>query len=102
MFGQLVQSLEQFRQFHWLPAMVAGIVMLISTLVRARFPRAPGPFLGVGIAVAAATIFGWKVNEVGKIPVRLPPFAGFTWTPQDVFRCFRPHLDWPSSPPSSC
>src|SRR5438093_435085 len=42
MAGQLIQSLEQFRQFHWMPAVVAGIVMLISTLVRMRFPRAGG------------------------------------------------------------
>jgi len=85
MLGLLIQSLEQFQHFHWLPAAVAGIVMLISTLVRTRFPRAPGPFLGVGVAVAVAAILGWKVNEVGKIPVSLPPFVGFTWTPEDVF-----------------
>jgi len=84
MFGQLMQSMEQFRAFHWLPAMVAGIVMLISTLVRMRYPRAPGPFLGVGIVVAAAAAFGWKVNEVGNIPISMPPFIGFTWAPEDV------------------
>ena len=86
MFGQLIQSMEQFRQFHWLPAMVAGIVMLISTLVRMRYPRAPGPFLGVGIVVAAAAVFGWKVNQVGNIPLSMPPIIGFTWTPEDVFK----------------
>ena len=86
MFGQLIQSMEQFRQFHWLPAIVAGIVMLISTLIRARYPRAPGPFVGVGIAVAAATALGWKVNEVGNIPISLPPFVGFTWVPEDVVK----------------
>jgi SulP family sulfate permease len=86
MFGQLMQSLEQFRQFHWLPALVAGIVMLISTLVRMRYPRAPGPFLGVGIVVAAAAAFGWKVNQVGNIPLSMPPIIGFTWTPEDVFK----------------
>lgn len=85
MFGQLVQSLEQFHQFHWLPAIVAGIVMVISTLVRRRFPRAPGPFLGVGVALAVMAIFGWKVNEVGKIPTNWPPFIGFTWKPEDMF-----------------
>jgi len=86
MFGQLMQSLEQFRQFHWLPALIAGIVMLISSLVRMRYSRAPGPFLGVGIVVAAAAVFGWKVNEVGNIPLSMPPIIGFTWTPEDVFK----------------
>jgi len=86
MFGQLVQSLEQFRAFHWLPALIAGIVMLTSTLVRMRYSRVPGPFLGVGIVVAAAAVFGWKVNEVGNIPLSMPPFIGFTWTPEDVFK----------------
>jgi SulP family sulfate permease len=85
MFGQLVQSAEQYREFHWLPAIVALIVMLISTLVRKRFPRAPGPFLGVGVAIAVVAAFGWKLNEVGKIPVSLPPFVGFNWVPADVF-----------------
>ena len=75
MAGQLIQSLEQFRQFHWMPAVVAGIVMLISTLVRMRFPRAPGPFLGVGVAVAAVAVCGLGVTEVGRIPVSLPPFV---------------------------
>jgi len=85
MFGQLIQSVAQFRQFHWLPATVAIIVMLISTLVRRRFPRAPGPFLGVAVAVGLAAVFGWKVNEVGNIPTGLPPFVGFTWAPEDVW-----------------
>jgi SulP family sulfate permease len=69
-----------------LPALIAAIVMLTSTLVRMRYSRAPGPFLGVGIVVAAAAIFGWKVNEVGAIPLSMPPFIGFTWTPADVFK----------------
>src|SRR5260370_13998620 len=86
MFGQLMQSMEQYRAFHWLPALVAGIVMLISTLVRMRYSRAPGPFLGVGIVVVAAAAFGWKVNEVGNIPLSMPPFIGFTWAPADVFK----------------
>jgi SulP family sulfate permease len=30
--------------------------------------------------------FGWKVNEVGKIPVSLPPFVGFNWAPGDVWK----------------
>jgi len=84
MFGQLVQSAEQYRDFRWLPAIVAVIVMLVSTLVRKRFPRAPGPFLGVGVAIAVVAAFGWKLNEVGKIPAGLPPFAGFNWAPGDV------------------
>jgi SulP family sulfate permease len=86
MFGQLVQSMSQYRDFHWLPAAVAAIVMLISTLVRRRVPRAPGPFLGVGVAIAMVAVFGWKVNEVGKIPLSLPPFVGFTWDPGDVWK----------------
>jgi SulP family sulfate permease len=86
MFGQLIQCLEQFQQFHWLPAIVAGIVMLISTLVKSRFHRAPGPFLGVGVALAVVAVFGWNVNEVGQIPASLPPFIGFTWAPDDIFK----------------
>ena len=86
MFGQLIQSAEQYHDFHWLPAIVAGIVMLISTLVRQRFPRAPGPFLGVGVALAVVAALGWRVNEVGNIPLSLPPFIGFTWSPEDVYK----------------
>ncbi len=85
--GQLlVQSLSKFHEFHWLPAILAGIVMLVSTLIRMRFPRVPGPFLGVGAAIAVAAIFGWKVTEVGKIPLTMPPFIGFTWGSEDVFK----------------
>ncbi|HYL74490.1 MAG TPA: SulP family inorganic anion transporter [Bryobacteraceae bacterium] len=85
MSGQLIQSVVQFRQFQWMPATVALIVMSISTLVRRRFPRVPGPFLGVAVAVALAMAFGWKVNEVGNIPTGLPPFVGFNWAPEDVW-----------------
>ncbi|MBI3666529.1 MAG: SulP family inorganic anion transporter [Acidobacteria bacterium] len=84
MFRQLVQVAERYREFHWLPAVIAAIVMVISTLIRMRAPRAPGPFIGVGVALAAATIFGWHASEVGAVPLSIPPFAGFTWSPDDV------------------
>src|SRR5258707_7569956 len=60
--------------------------MLISTVVRKRFPRAPGPFLGVGVAIAVVAAFGWKLNEVGKTPLGFPPFVGFNWAPGDVLK----------------
>src|SRR5260370_18634092 len=60
--------------------------MLSLTLVKGRFHRARGAVLGVGVALAVVAIFGWKVNEVGQIPASLPPFIGFTWAPDDIFR----------------
>ena len=52
-----------------------------QALVRMRYPRLPGPFLGVGLVVAVEAALGWKVNEVGNIPLSMPPFIGFTWAP---------------------
>jgi len=50
-----------------------------------RYPRIPGPFLGVAIAVGVTAALGWKVNTVGSIPTGMPPFVGFTWAPGDVW-----------------
>jgi sulfate permease, SulP family len=58
--------------------------MLIATAIRMRYSRAPGLFVGVAASVAMTTALGWKVIEVGRIPIGLPPFIGFAWVPEDV------------------
>jgi len=82
----LIQSLSKFNEYHWLPALVAVLVMVISTLIRVRYPKVPGPFIGVGAAVALVAVFGWKVSEVGRIPLTFPPFVAFTWGADDFFK----------------
>src|SRR5205823_6442478 len=48
-------------------------------------PRIPAPLLGVALAILMARVLGWRESEVGSVPTALPPFAGFSWSPQDVF-----------------
>jgi sulfate permease, SulP family len=37
-------------------------------------------------SVAIALLFGLHQREVGKLPLEVPPFAAFSWTPADVAR----------------
>jgi len=49
-------------------------------------PRAPAPLIGVLASVAVAFLFGLHQREVGKLPLEVPPFVGFAWTPADVLK----------------
>jgi sulfate permease, SulP family len=49
-------------------------------------PRAPAPLIGVIAAVAIATAFGLHEREVGRLPLEIPSFVGFSWSPSDVAR----------------
>src|SRR5581483_362302 len=40
---------------------------------------------GIVLAVFLARIIGAREAEVGKLPAALPAFAGFSWSPRDVY-----------------
>ena len=65
---------------------IAGAV-IVGALMAARWiPRAPAPLIGIVLAVAVALTFGLHQREVGKLPLEIPPFIGFSWTPTDVLK----------------
>ncbi len=67
------------------PLLLAILVIGVSALLSRRWPRIPTPLVGVGLALAAATIAGLHEREVGLLSLSLPPFAGFAWHPSDVY-----------------
>jgi SulP family sulfate permease len=68
-------------------ALIISAAVIVAALAAAHFaPRAPAPIVGVLFSVAVALIFGLHQREVGKLPLEIPPFVGFAWTPTDVLR----------------
>lgn len=81
---QLWQVLSRWDQARWYPMLLACVVIAVSFLVARWSQKAPAPLIGV---IAACLIYGFAPGEkeVGALPLSLPPFAGFTWMPSDVY-----------------
>ena len=65
--------------------LLLGLIVIAGAIVAARrWPRSPAALLGVGLAVAAGYLLGWHERLLGDVALTVPPFAGFTWTPDDI------------------
>jgi sulfate permease, SulP family len=80
------QVLSHVSQTQWSALIISGIVIVSSLAVAHFVPRTPAPLVGVVISVLVATVFGLHQREVGRLPLEIPPFVGFSWTPADVLR----------------
>lgn len=67
------------------PLLLACIVMVLSFVLARVSPRAPAPLVGVLVALGLSQIAGLHESQVGFLSLSLPPFAGFLWTPRDVY-----------------
>lgn len=68
-------------------AVIVSVVVIAAALFSSRLiPRAPAPLIGVLAAVAVAGVFALHQREVGQLPLEIPAFAGFSWSPADVMR----------------
>jgi SulP family sulfate permease len=83
--GQLVAVLDRVAGVRWVPLTLGLTVILAATIAARVSPRLPAPLIGVGLAVVLGRLLGTHEAEVGALPTRLPPFAGFSWSPADVF-----------------
>ncbi|MBC7925927.1 MAG: SulP family inorganic anion transporter [Bryobacteraceae bacterium] len=81
---QLYQVLSRWDEARWYPLLLSGIVILVSIWVARMSPKIPAPLVGV-IAACVIYQFAPGEKEVGALPMSLPAFAGFTWTPSDVY-----------------
>lgn len=81
---QFFTVLGEIPQMRFAPLILGGIVMASAALVMHWNPRIPAPLVGVALAGTAAFLFKFHEPEVGSLSLTLPPFAGFSWTPQDV------------------
>jgi sulfate permease, SulP family len=67
-------------------ALILSGTVIIAAFLSARFiPHAPAPLVGIIASVIIAGVFGLRQREVGKLPLEIPPFAGFAWSPADVW-----------------
>jgi SulP family sulfate permease len=86
MLYQTWQVLSHVAETQWSAFIISGAVIVAALLTAQFVPRAPAPLIGVLVAVGVALTFGLHQREVGKLPLTIPPFAGFAWTPADVLK----------------
>jgi len=84
-FGTLAGVLSTLTHARWMPV-VLGVSVILTAWLCARWShKVPAPLIGMAVAFALAQIIGMREKEVGSLPLSLPPFAGFSWSPADVF-----------------
>jgi SulP family sulfate permease len=83
---QLITVLGELTTGRWAPVILGGTVMLVAGAVMRWSPRLPAPLIGVVLSGLIASFFRIHEPEVGTLHLSLPPFAGFSWTPQDVLK----------------
>ena len=84
MLYQSWQVLSHASELQVSALVISVVVILLALAANKVIPRAPAPLIGVLGAVLVAAIFGLHQREVGRLPLELPKFAGFFWTPADV------------------
>jgi SulP family sulfate permease len=83
--GQLLQVIERLEEARLSP-LILGMIVIAGAAAASRWSsKAPAPLIGVALAIVASRFFGLHEKEVGGLPLELPPFAGFAWTPSDVY-----------------
>ena len=83
--AQLFTLFERLGGVRLVP-LVLGLTVIIAATVAAKLsPRAPAPLIGVGLAIVLGRILGFHEKEIGAMTGDLPPFVGFSWSPNDVF-----------------
>jgi SulP family sulfate permease len=82
--AQFAAVVERIGLLRPMPLLLGLAVIVAATLAAKWSPRAPAPLLGVALAILVARIMGVHEREIGSLPNVLPPFVGFSWSPQDV------------------
>lgn len=86
MLWQLSQVAMRISETRTAPLLLSLVVVAACFAIHRKYPKAPAPLLGVLAAVGVSLAFGFHEREVGKLPLEIPSFAGFMWTPGDVTR----------------
>ena len=82
--NSLISVLSRIGLTRWQPLLLGGIVIIISQLLSMRSKKLPAPLLAVGIAILASNFLGLHEKEVGKLPLEIPEFARFEWSPSEI------------------
>lgn len=84
--AQLVAILRDLPNSH-LEALLLGSIVIGAAALSTRWaPLLPAPLIGVALSGMVAQLFRFHVAEVGSLQLALPPFVGFSWSPDDVMR----------------
>ena len=84
MIYQSWQVLSHAAQTQWSAVIISAVVIAAALVCHYYLPKAPAPLIGVLASVTIAGIFGLHQRTVGRLPLEIPRFAGFSWTPTDV------------------
>ena len=84
MLAQSWQVLSRAADTQWSAVAISAIVIVVALCTTRYVPKAPAPLIGVVAAVAIASALHIHQRELGHLPLQLPKFAGFSWTPADV------------------
>jgi SulP family sulfate permease len=84
--GMLTFVLGNLSGVRWAPLALGAFVIITAWLCAKWSNRIPAPLIGMAAAVALAQVIGMREKEVGSLPLGIPPFAGFSWSPSDVFQ----------------
>ena len=84
MVYQSWQVLSNIAQTQWSAVIISGVVVAAAFLAARFIPKAPAPLIGILASVAIAYIFSLHQRTVGRLPLEIPNFAQFSWTPADV------------------
>jgi len=82
--AQLFAVVQRIGGVRLVPLLLGLAVIVTATLAARRSPQAPAPLLGVALAILVARVLGVHEKEIGALPAALPPFVGFSWSPNDV------------------
>lgn len=81
---QAWRVLSHSADFQWSAVIISGVVIGAAFATTGLLPKAPAPLIGVLASVAIAAIFDLHQKEVGRLPLAIPQFAGFSWSAADV------------------
>ncbi len=84
MLDQLLRALGALPDLNWQVTAIGGATIAGAAWTSRRWPSAPSPMIGIVVATAAGSVFGWHDKEVGALTLALPPLAGFVWSPADA------------------
>lgn len=83
--AQFFLVLQKLPQAKLAPLFLGCSVIFAASLAAKISPRIPAPLIGVTIAILAAKLFQMHETAVGELPLSIPAFVGFSWTPADVY-----------------
>src|ERR1700682_1628466 len=83
---QLLVLLGALSRSRVAPLALGGTVIAAAAFSARWAPLLPAPLIGVALSGLAAQLFRLHEPEVGSLRLALPPFAGFSWSPEDVVR----------------